>query len=283
MSKIKSSEIALGPEHAQCYQLDVSGPKKQMLMFPRWNFDTNRGALSVHGAVTRGLINRRTQLLCVERYAETVPHISEQIELLGLTSRTRMHVGALGDVVLKPVERFDFAFFDFGGIPDRKEALWIADDFTKKVVDGADISFGVRYEDDWSELLHTCRLGFKISFKYYAKDLKDFFEITDQNILNHWLLWHTLFKDFDFVSHRERIYKRGHIPMLAGKFTELTRRERARDWPSIHDVLAAGQPLWDEQDLRRQKAIERKDEKQRLQRLARKEASHRLEQEKAAS
>ncbi|UIY45256.1 hypothetical protein [Methylobacterium radiotolerans] len=254
---------------ARVFQLDVSGPKKQMLMFPGWNFIINQGALCVHSAVTKGLINRRTQILCVEHAQANVPLIAEQIELLGLTSRTRMHVGELKDLTLKPVERFDFAMFDFGSIPDRATAVWIANVFTEKVVDGADISFGIRCKDDWSELFHTCRFGFETKYRNYAAILAMELAITDQTILDHVLILATLFKDFDFNYHHGLIYQAHNTPMIAVKFTGLKRRDELRDWPSIHDVLAAGQPLWDEQDLRRQKAIERADEKRRSKVAAR--------------
>ncbi len=260
-------------DRARVFQLDVSGPKKQMLMFPGWNFNTNRGALCVHSAVTKGLIDRRTQILCVEHAPNNVPHIKDQIELLGITSRTRMHVGELKDLTLKPVERFDFAMFDFGGIPDRATAVWIADVFIGQVVDGADISFGIRCKDDWSELLHTCRFGFETKYRDYATVLARDFGINDQTILDHVLILATLFKDFDFYPHPEMLYKAHNTPMIAAKFTSLKRRDELRDWPSIHDVLAAGQPLWDEQDLRRQKAIERADEKRRSRWAARSNAS----------
>ena len=260
-----------GAEEARCFQFDAIGPKKQMLLFPRWDAFDNQTANCIYHALNANLINRRTQILCVERHPHEVPHIASEIELCGLTSRTRVHVGKLHNLTLKSVERFDFACFDFGLIPSKETVIWMGDVFTKNVVDGADISFGIRYKDYGSELLHTCRLAFKTHFRRHAALLRKAYGITDPNIMNHVLLLFTIFKDFDFDTDPEMIYNPGQALMVAVKFTGLKRRETPLDWPSIQDVLAAGQPLWDALDRRRQEAIDRKDEKKRLRWLVRKE------------
>lgn len=273
MPKIRIPAYVGDAVHARFYQTDVYGPKKQVLMFPGWCFAKNEGALCLHSAVTKKLIDRRTQILCVEHAPANVKHIADQIELLGLTSRTRFHAGALKDVVLKRVERFDFAQFDLGIIPDRDTVIWMSEVFTNNVVDGADISFGVRYKDDATESFQSCKFAFKTKYKAYAKNLKKAFGIIDKHVLNHALLFFTIFKDFDFETHPELIYQRNGIPMVASKFTELRRRDQARDWPSIHEVLAAGKPLWDEQNARWDEAFELKKEKQRLISLEQNEAN----------
>lgn len=228
---------------ARAFQTDVSGPKKQMLMFPGWDYRSGEGALCLHASRSNGLIDRRTRLVCVERAEIYVPPIREQIEALGLTSRTRLHHGELRDLVLEPHEQFDFAYFDLDHIIDPPTAIWIADVFSRHVVDGADISFTVLREDPASPLFRDCALAFGGPYRKEAAKARTDLAIVDLQTLTHILLLITLFRDFQFEIHPPYPYRPDLRSMIAFKLTGLQRLPAENPWPTIHDVVAAGQAL----------------------------------------
>lgn len=226
---------------ARAFQTDVTGPKKQMLMLPGWDYRSGEGALCVHAGLSQDLIDRRTRLVCVERAPSYIPAIVEHLEHLGLTSRTRLHAGELRDLVPEPHERFDFAFFDFEHIPDRDTALWIAEVFTGHLRDGADISLTVEREDETSTFLADCALAFAGRYQAEAETARGALDLKDPEVLIHALVLASLFRDYRYRFHPPFAYNPDTRAMLAFKLTDLQRQEPPHTWPSIREVLEAAQ------------------------------------------
>lgn len=224
----------------RAFQLDVAGPKKQMLMFPGWDLATQSGAHCIHAALSSGLINRRTRLLCVERDKALVAPIEQHLDFLGLASRTRIHAADLHYLVLAAHERFDFAYFDFlGGLP-LKTALWIADAFTPQIADGADISLTLARNDRGNPLYRDCAHAFETQYQSEAEWARGAFQVTDPQDLVHVLMVITLFREFRFHYHAPYVYQDGTAPMLGFKLTGVTRLPEPAAWPTIHDLRNAG-------------------------------------------
>jgi hypothetical protein len=236
---------------ARLFQMDVVGPKRQMLLFPSWDLRAGEGARCIHTALSGDLIDRRTQLLCVERSPDIVAPIRAHLEFLGLTSRTRLHEGELKDLALRPVERFDFAFFDLHDALDRDTAFWIADVFTDKIVPEADISFSVRHTDAGNRFFQECRLAFGATYRTHAATVRDAFQITDRQVLIHALMLLTLFRDYRLDYHPARIFRSGSKPMIAFKFTGLRPATGPVDWPTIREVAETGSRLREAAEARR--------------------------------
>jgi hypothetical protein len=248
----------------RAFQLDVAGPKKQMLLFPGWDLPSKSGAHCIHAALSNKLIDRRTRLLCVEREKAYVGPIVEHIEFLGLTSRTRMHAADLHYLVLEPHERFDFAYLDFLGGYGGKTAQWIADVFTPQILDGADISLTVSYNERANNFFSECEHAFETAFRDEAAWAKTALKIEDPQHLVHALMLITLFRDFQFRYHAPYLYQDSVTPMLGFKLTGLTRASKPMPWPSIHDVASAGRSLRYQPVSRREFDFEAETVKRRM-------------------
>lgn len=241
MKRPRPGEDYLTKTHARFFQMDVDCPKRQILLLPGWNFATGQGALCLESALTQKMIDRRTQILCVEHAPPHVPPISAKIAQMGLTSRTRIHAGPLHGLGLKPVEQFDYAFFDLHLCLDRATALWIASTFTENICEGADIALSVRHTDAASPFLRECRKAFSTTYRREAAATKARYGIEDRTTLIHALIVMTLFRDFEFDYHPERIFWPGPDAMIAFKLTDLRRRSGATMWPTIQEVAEVGQ------------------------------------------
>lgn len=218
----------------RAYQVGVAGtPARRAIFLPGWDEEADDGCACVMQAYANGVIDRRTEVIAVERDPILAAKIEGKLRAEGFTYR--MHVGDLATLPLDG--EVDFAFFDFLGCLDRPTAIWLANTFQPAIATGATVSFTFAYSQRANQFMKAASTAFKTVFADYSRSKHIETRIDDWDMLLYRLLIASVFHERDYTFRKPIYYRDNVASMLAFRLEDMEAHPPSR--PSLADVLEA--------------------------------------------
>ena len=226
--------------HLKAYARDAAlsaSPKRAVLTLAGWDENANDGAFCIQQGMKSTIFNNDTNFQIVERKIEYANCLKEKMRTCNW--KGTVYRGELKKY--KIIEPLDYCYLDFLGTINKEITIWMINELTKNLINGADVSItvgksmrGNKFIKDLSEKLYRSpfisRITYETSKEFTSED-----GTTEKSMIVSLILINCIFNKFNF-THMPIIEYSDTTPMILYRLRNLTPIQYKR-YPDITEII----------------------------------------------